>query len=128
MHVWVDFGNRNDQNIVTENGVRLLTTQKPLKRPCWWKGKFALFWILATWEKDSRGQQLLHAEGGGLQAEIARSALTIILNLVISDLTSIILIVLRTVNLQFQSQFIPISLKPVLRIAAACHGASLVIM
>ena len=48
MHVWVDFGNRNDQNIVTENGVRLLTTQKPLKMQGQWKEKFASFWMLAT--------------------------------------------------------------------------------
>ena len=33
---------------VTENGVWLLAGQKPLKRPGWWKGKFTLFWILAT--------------------------------------------------------------------------------
>ena len=28
--------------------VRLLTAQKPIKRPDWWKGKFALFQMLAT--------------------------------------------------------------------------------
>ena len=27
-------------------GFHLLTTQKPIKRPCWWKGTFALFWML----------------------------------------------------------------------------------
>ena len=54
MHVWVDFGNRNDQNIVTENGVRLLTTQKPLKRPGWWKRKFALLCMPATNEGEGK--------------------------------------------------------------------------
>ena len=46
------------------------------------------------------------------------SILTVILKLVISGLTSIILIVLGTVNLQLQGQFVPIFLKPVLRIVA----------
>ena len=32
---------------VTRSGV-LLTAQKPIKRPGWWKGKFALIWRLAT--------------------------------------------------------------------------------
>ena len=42
--------------------------------------------------------------GGGrlLHAETAQSALTVIFKLVIGDLTSVILIVLNTVNLQFQ--------------------------
>ena len=47
------------------------------------------------------------------------SVLTVILKLVIGGLTSIILIVLSTVNLQFQGQFVPIYLRPILRIAAA---------
>lgn len=29
-------------------GVWLLITQKPVNRPCWWKGKFALSLMLAT--------------------------------------------------------------------------------
>ena len=33
---------------VTESGIWLLIAQKPIKRPSWWKGKFALFWMLAT--------------------------------------------------------------------------------
>ena len=33
---------------VTESGVWLLATQKLLKRPGWWKGEFALVWMLAT--------------------------------------------------------------------------------
>ena len=32
---------------VIQSGVQLLTTQKPTKRPGWWKGKFALFWMPA---------------------------------------------------------------------------------
>ena len=35
---------------VTESGVQMLTALKPiLERQGWWKGKFALFWQLATW-------------------------------------------------------------------------------
>ena len=57
--------------------------------------------------------------GGGLCAEVAQSSLRVIFKLVISGLTSIILIVLGTVNLQFQGQFVPVSLWSVLRIMAA---------
>ena len=35
-------------------GVRLLTAQKPVNRPGWWKGKFALFQMLATWGEAGR--------------------------------------------------------------------------
>ena len=44
---------------------------------------------------------------------------TVVFKLVISGLTSIILMVLGTVNLQFQGPFAPISSWPVLRIVAA---------
>ena len=45
--------------------------------------------------------------------------LTVIFRLVIGDLTGIILVVLDTVNLQFQSPFVPISLWLILGIVAA---------
>ena len=54
----------------------------------------------------------------GLHVETAQSALIVILKLVISGLTSIILIVFDIVNLQFQGQFVSISLKLVLTIVA----------
>ena len=38
----------SDGSLSTRSGVRLISTQKPIKRPGWWKGKFALFWMLAT--------------------------------------------------------------------------------
>ena len=47
-----------------------------------------------------------------------QSVLIVILKLIINGLTSIILIVLDTVSVQFQGPFVPISLKPVLRIVA----------
>jgi len=45
----------------------------------------------------------------GLHVETVQSALTVILKLVIGGLTSVILIVLGTINLQFQGWFVPIS-------------------
>ena len=48
-----------------------------------------------------------------------QSALTVIFKLVTGGLTSIILDLLGTVNLQFQGPFVPISLRPVFRIVAA---------
>ena len=55
----------------------------------------------------------------GLHVETAQSALTVILKLVIGGLTSVILILLSTINLQFQGWFVPISLRPILIIVAA---------
>ena len=46
------------------------------------------------------------------------SALTVILKLVLSGLTSIILVVLGTVNHQFQGLFVSVSLRPILKIVA----------
>ena len=55
------------------------------------------------------GARAFTGRGRGLRVETAQSALTVILKLVIGGLTSIILIVLSTVSLQFQGQFVPIS-------------------
>ena len=54
-----------------------------------------------------------------LHADTAQSALTVILKLVISVLSNVILVVLDTVSLQFQGQFVPVSLWPVLGTVAA---------
>ena len=51
--------------------------------------------------------------------EIVQSALTVIFKLVIDGLTIIIIVVLGTVNLHFQSQFAFISLRPILGTEAA---------
>ena len=56
---------------------------------------------------------------GGLHAEIVQPSLTVIFKLVISSLTSIIWVVLGTVNLQFGGTLGPISWQSVLRIVAA---------
>ena len=121
-------------------GFQLLTAQKPINRPGWGKGKFGLFQVPATvgggWQasvqrltsphppaQTSRGlgvgESINRVRGGGLHAETAQSSLTVIFKLVISGLTSIILVVLGTVNHRFQGPFVPISLWPFLGIVAA---------
>ena len=116
---------------VTKNTGQLLATQKPIKRSNWWTGKLAFFWMLATGRVGGRhlskaqlpqpltisGQELLETEGGGF-IQKAQSALTVALKLVIGGLTIIILIVLSTVDLQFQVWFVSIPMRPVLRIMA----------
>ena len=118
---------------VTESGVWLLAAQKPIKRQGWWKGQFALFWRPAgqlggagrtpvqrpTPPTDNQCARAFIGQGRGLHAETAQSALTVILTLVIGGLIRVILIVLGTVNLQFQGRFVSISLRPALRIVAA---------
>ena len=108
------------RTFINESGVQLLTAQKPIKRPGWWKGTFGLFWMQVCvlggrWIPVQRltpppltmgGQELLQR---GLHVETVQSALTVILKLVIGGLTSVILIVLGTINLQFQGWFVPIS-------------------
>ena len=119
--------------VVTGSGVRPLATQKPIKRPGWWKGRFALFCRPAAGvggrgdehlskgrlpPLTTRGQELLQT-AFILPAETAQAALTVTMNLVIGGLTNVILIVLGTVNLQFHVRFVSISLRPVFRIVAA---------
>ena len=55
----------------------------------------------------------------GLHEETAQTALAVILELVISGLTSIILIILNTINIQLQGQIVLIVLKLILGIAAS---------
>ena len=118
------------------SGVQLPTAQKPMNRPDWWKGKFALFLMLETGVAGQGGGHLFkgglpppqqaggesfyrQSKGRWLHAEIVQSSLTVLFTLIIGGLTSIILIVLGTVNLQFQGPLVPISLSPVLRTVAA---------
>ena len=55
----------------------------------------------------------------GIDVGTAQSTLTVIFKLIISGLTSVILIVLGTVNLQFQGRFASIALRPFLGTVAA---------
>ena len=117
-------------------GVQLLVTQKPIKKSGGWKQKFGLFWMPAS------------AEVGGLEEHVCpkadSSSMTIsksksfcrlregtirivILKSVIGGLTSIILIVLSTVNLQFCGLF-PFPEAYSWKHGSLCHGQSLVIM
>ena len=115
--------------------VWLLAASKPVNRPVWWKGKFALIWLLATvgegwWTSVRRltrpppplptpapscqqpvGQEILQVEGGDYIRK-QYMALTVIFKLVIW-------VVLGIVNLHFQGLFVPISLRPVLGTVAA---------
>ena len=63
--------------------------------------------------------------GRGSHAETVQSALTIILKLAIGGLISVILIVLGTVNLQFQFHFFEANSQ---NCGSLCHGYSLIIM
>ena len=95
------------------------------------EGKLALFWMPTVGVEGytpARGRlpsqpnrhqvQRFRDRGRGLRGETARSALTVILNLVIDGWTSSILIVLGTVTLQSQGQFVPVSLRLFLRTGA----------
>ena len=97
-----------------------------------WKGKFALFWMLATEQwgecgwmhvqrpapppQQSRGKSLYRMREGAMcwNSRVSSDG-----HLEIGGLTSIILIVLRPVNLQFRVQFVPISLRPICGSVAA---------
>ena len=57
-----------------QTGVWQLNAQKPLKKPGWWKGNFALFWMLATgrWGEGrrlSKGQLPLQTVGKSFQRQ-----------------------------------------------------------
>ena len=124
------------QNLLqkTECGVWLLACQKPINRLGWWKGKF-LYFRSGNWDgekladncpkagsthsQQAGGQNFYRQNGVGLQVETAQLSLTVIFELVTSGLTSVILVALGTVNLQFWCPFIPISLQPVLGCVAA---------
>ena len=100
----------------------LLTAQKPINRPGWWKGKFisnAGSWgrgrvadICPKADSPPPGNQrgkssYRQSVGGGLYAEIAQSSLTVIFKLVTGGVTSVILVFLGAVNHQFQGLFFP---------------------
>ena len=78
-------------------------------------GLFATPWTVAYQAPPSMGfsrQEYFIDRRKGLPAETAQSALTVTFISVISGLTSVILIVLGTVNLQVQGWFVSLSLRP----------------
>ena len=119
---------------VTKERGWLLARQKPINSTGSWKGKF-LYFRSGNWDGENLadncpkadsthshqagGRNSYRQNGVGLQAEIPQPSPTGIFELVITRLTSVIMVVLGTVNLQFWSPFIPISLQPVLGIVAA---------
>ena len=110
--------------------VQQLTIHKQINSSDWWKGKFALFQMPANERRvvdvcpkanspsppytGNQWGQSFYTQKERLCAEPAQSALRVIFKLI-----SIILIVLGTVNLQFQWLFVPIPLRPVLGIVRA---------
>ena len=109
--------------MLLKSGAWMLATQKPINRPVRWKGKFIsdagnwrVEWTSVqrpTSPADKQGVRALQMEGG-LHAEPAQPALTVVFRLVIGGLTAIILFVVCTVNLQFQGWLVAISLRSVL--------------
>ena len=100
-------------------GVWLPTSQKPINSPSWWKVCFisdAYRWgkeegghLCKGWFplSDSHWGKGFYRQKEGTDAETAQSVLTIIFKLIIYGLTSTILVVLGTVNLQFQVHLFP---------------------
>ena len=128
---WNYYGNEWGQG---RGQVQMLAPQKPISRPGWWKGKFALFQVLATvgwgwWisvqrltpsPDKQRVRAFIDRVGDALRYRNNIVISNSHLQLVISGLISIILgTVLGTVNLQFWGTRVPISLQLILRIMAA---------
>ena len=79
----------------------------------------------SQWERAFKGEFPECTGGGkGLHTETAWSALTGILKLVMWYLTSVVLTVSSAVGLQFQGQFVPLSLRAVLKVVAASVTAT----
>ena len=98
---------------------------KPARRPGWWKGNLLYFgcWQLGgRWggqmpvqrltpplPTDSQWARAFRDRRRGRHTESAQSALIVILKSVTGGLLSVIMMVLSTVNLQFQGQFVSMS-------------------
>ena len=129
---------RTKVHTVTELGFDCSSLKNPILRDkCWVEGKIALLRKPAIlgrrWTHVPKNQLPIadlgtrvfkvgltgvhrRGWGQGLHAEQHRQLWQSSWKWSCHGLTSIILTVLRTVNLQFQGQFVPISLRPVLRI------------
>ena len=114
-------------------GVWLLAAEKPITRPGWWKGKFALFQMPATWGEGGSicpkanspyptpadRQQIRDRVGEGITCRKRTVISNSRLQLIMHCLTSITLVVSGTVNLQFRGALVPVSLLSILGIVAA---------
>ena len=112
-------------------------TQKLINSQGWWKGKFALFWMPATWGQRGGARQgrtpgqrptpLLQWQSVAKSFYRQRKGAMCRNSTVSSDSHLEIghAVVwsasfwLSSVNLQFEGRFVPVSLRPVLRIVAA---------
>lgn len=121
------------ETVIERCGVRLLTAQKPVSRPSWWKGNWLYFRCRQLWWGTSvqgptpphwppLGQERLYTEWG-VHAETAQSSLP-----VVSGLPRVILVVLRSVNLQFHGSFVPFSEARSQNCSSSCHAYSLAIV
>jgi len=72
-----------------------------------------------TCDHKNQGARAFIGRGQVLHSETAQSTVSVIFKSVIGGLTSITLVILGTVNLQFQGQFVFISLRPIIGIVAA---------
>lgn len=115
--------------IVIQSRVWLLAAQKSIKRSQIGRKEGLLYFDSSSQSGEDiclkadsvpqSGTWIFKDRGRGLHAETTQSAVTVILKLVINDLTSIILIVFGTVNFQFPGQGVSMSLRPILGLVAA---------
>ena len=121
------------------SGIWLLSAQKPVNSPGWWKGKLLYFrcwqqveggnrggrhlskgWLPLTphWQSVATRAFINRSEGVGGGGSSCRNSIwqSSSFKLVIGGLTSVILVALGTVNLQFQGPFVPICLRLILSI------------
>ena len=112
---------------------KVLVTQKPIKRPSWWKRKFALFWTLATWGHGevgggggplSKGQLSSPTDKKGTRAFTGGGRGGPGRN---STVSSVIVNGLGAVSLQFQGCLFPFPWGQLSELWQLCHGCNLVI-
>ena len=118
--------------LVTESRVWVLTARKPVKKQEWWKEKFAFFQTTrvvvgeethvcpkadSAYPQQSGDKSFYRQREGATGRNSTVSPIT--LKLVIGSLTRVILIILSTINLQLQGQFVSIFLPLILGIVAA---------
>ena len=122
-------------NFAVKSRVQLLAAQKPLKKGGWWKGMFALSWMLASRVgTGGRGMTpvqrltLCHWQSVDKGFYRWREGTTCRNSAVSSDghheihhcsLTSVTLIVSKTIHLQFQGWIVSNSLRPFFRTVPA---------
>ena len=115
---------RKQQNSIKQLSFNKIRNKKKKRKVCfnsdarnWGEGGHLFKGQLPHLQPEE--EELLWTEEGSYLQTKYSQALTVIFKLVIGGLTSIILVVLGTVNLQFQGCLVCISLRPVLITVAA---------